>query len=1243
MKTLKRILCMILCLVMVVGLLPAIASAATTKVNKITFKMDEPALGKKPASTITVSSSSSFELDSIQWYGDMDANGCFKANTVYAAKIVLKIKDEYTDRVFTSIQEKNLMINGTSYRDYQTDEEISDDGRTMTISYLLPHTFTASGSKTKLGYINVVDTILKVPKAGDTPATVSQVEPDAGNLYVEDVKWTGTLDAAGRFVEGNQYKAEFVLGIKPGSNKVFTTTSWLYKSKMTVNGNNSEETMAHYDRQRATVVYTFTAMPAAEKVTETNNVKLTITPPAVGQLPQYNAKVTAGWKSYVSHSEWIGNFDEYGRFQAGERYIFNVTTKVDPTIGDFFYKSTGYHLINNEYARCGEISDGGKTMTLSYIFPTLTGTAAAAPTATPVSGFQPGDYGTMHVSGSAVAWLYEDATRDSEMVATRSGKDLLVVSAFVKDNWCAVLDNGKLLFVEHSDGGTFLDYVKYGNGPVEPYRDPWQTAAALTSGQPITELRDLSVSAHLGENPRVSDEYKGDDHMYYLSDISWNCDGPLQPYIWAEVVITCKAKEGYYFAHDVKFNPYSYSINVPQELRYVDDKTVELTFYKWIDGRSVDQGITDAMKLYTELHPVDDPFVYPTFGTAELYAPIDDTYQIAASWRIYDYPTSRSLYLKGDETGVISILDWDLTDEIPELAGDWCRISFARTTGFVPKSILTNVQLKDFWEGAPAQFHNSPFKFAGGSGTEADPYLIATAEQLDAVRKDLDAYYKLIADIDLSDWGNWVPIGGTPAFGAGTDKFNTAQFGGNAFIGGFDGNGHVISGMTIQVNRETPYMQGESNSHFYGLFGMTGQATIKNLGLVNYNIDLNYNAVKKDFWIWIGAFSGWVTGGSMTDCYAAGGNISVNIQTASGSDPVINMEIGGLTGEVALAKVERCYNTSDVTVKCNHPSYMAGGGICGTLCKAWLVECFNTGDITLPLGDATSSWTESFVGGITAEVVRNGIENTMGKPKEQACYIWNCYNTGHLTANTVAGIYVYNNNSAGYVENCYNIGELTCNPVNDGLPRKAQILSSWASCMNSTYVKNCYSDGNSVSGAAWQKSAKLGRMVLKCNPEDSLKIPELKPANLAYASTQKVDIDGKSVELQAYALKDAKGNMTNYVKLRDIALLLGETKARFEVTWDGAINIVTGKGYTANGSEMKTPFSGNREYFANTSALKINGKAADMEAFVLKDANGGGYTYYKLRDLGKMLGFNVSWSSARGIYIESDKPYSDAN
>ena len=143
----------------------------------------------------------------------------------------------------------------------------------------------------------------------------------------------------------------------------------------------------------------------------------------------------------------------------------------------------------------------------------------------------------------------------------------------------------------------------------------------------------------------------------------------------------------------------------------------------------------------------------------------------------------------------------------------------------------------------------------------------------------------------------------------------------------------------------------------------------------------------------------------------------------------------------------------------------------------------------------------------------------------------------------------------------------------------------------------------------------------------------------AYQRTMAVDLDGRKIALPAYALKDANGYETNYVKLRDLASVLNGTAAQFNVGWNGAVNIQARTSYVADGSEMTTPFSGNRAYRANTAATNINGVAANLNGIVLTDDAGGGYVYYQLRDLGQALGFNVGWSEARGIYIESSRPY----
>lgn len=150
-------------------------------------------------------------------------------------------------------------------------------------------------------------------------------------------------------------------------------------------------------------------------------------------------------------------------------------------------------------------------------------------------------------------------------------------------------------------------------------------------------------------------------------------------------------------------------------------------------------------------------------------------------------------------------------------------------------------------------------------------------------------------------------------------------------------------------------------------------------------------------------------------------------------------------------------------------------------------------------------------------------------------------------------------------------------------------------------------------------------------------------AAVAYPSTQTVELDGKKVSFQMYALRDAKGNPTNYVKVRDLALALNDSKAQFSVDWNQtakAVELTAKAPYIPNGSENSTPFSGERAYKAPQNPTYVNGAASDLAAIYLTSDTGGGFTYYRLRDLGKALGFNVGWSAERGVFIETGKPYS---
>ena len=144
-------------------------------------------------------------------------------------------------------------------------------------------------------------------------------------------------------------------------------------------------------------------------------------------------------------------------------------------------------------------------------------------------------------------------------------------------------------------------------------------------------------------------------------------------------------------------------------------------------------------------------------------------------------------------------------------------------------------------------------------------------------------------------------------------------------------------------------------------------------------------------------------------------------------------------------------------------------------------------------------------------------------------------------------------------------------------------------------------------------------------------------SGMAYASTQKVDVDGRQVTFQMYALRDSSGNDTNYVKLRDVAFALTGTDARFNVEWSAqrGIYVTPGLAYIMVGGEMDTPFSGDRPYTRMNDTTDIDGEAVALQAFTLTDDAGNGYTYYKLRDLGQALGFHVGWSAEKGVYIET--------
>ncbi len=161
--------------------------------------------------------------------------------------------------------------------------------------------------------------------------------------------------------------------------------------------------------------------------------------------------------------------------------------------------------------------------------------------------------------------------------------------------------------------------------------------------------------------------------------------------------------------------------------------------------------------------------------------------------------------------------------------------------------------------------------FAGGSGTSADPYLISTCAQLQAMETDLDADYKLTTDIDCAgfdagDGKGFRPIG----------DFDWMQ----RFFGSLDGDGHVVSNLSMQRPTEDQV----------ALIGVLEGGTVSRIGLENVDIDGDEKSA---------GLVGFLSGGVIEESYVTG---------------VVEGEwsVGGLVGYAFFATITDSYSAADV-------------------------------------------------------------------------------------------------------------------------------------------------------------------------------------------------------------------------------------------------------------------------------------------------------------------------------------------
>ena len=147
--------------------------------------------------------------------------------------------------------------------------------------------------------------------------------------------------------------------------------------------------------------------------------------------------------------------------------------------------------------------------------------------------------------------------------------------------------------------------------------------------------------------------------------------------------------------------------------------------------------------------------------------------------------------------------------------------------------------------------------------------------------------------------------------------------------------------------------------------------------------------------------------------------------------------------------------------------------------------------------------------------------------------------------------------------------------------------------------------------------------------------PQQPAGTTASPTNDKLEVNGAAANPTVYKIGDS-----NYFKIRDVAALLNSTEKQFAVGYDGSKNAVTattGQGYDKQSGDLAGAATGGSQTAdPSNDAIYVNGEKITAEVYKINGSN-----YFKLRDLGKALNFYVGWSADRGMYIETNKPYSE--
>ncbi|ASB49769.1 InlB B-repeat-containing protein [Alkalitalea saponilacus] len=386
--------------------------------------------------------------------------------------------------------------------------------------------------------------------------------------------------------------------------------------------------------------------------------------------------------------------------------------------------------------------------------------------------------------------------------------------------------------------------------------------------------------------------------------------------------------------------------------------------------------------------------------------------------------------------------------------------------------------------------------FDVGFGSEENPWLIETAEQLENVgrftgKEHVDKHFSQVSDIDLgvipwNEGAGWKPIGG-PLYA-------------DAFSGAFDGNDHSI--INLYINRP--------DENIIGLFGMLAYCEIKNVHLKDVDVTGNNSvgglvgsnrSVNSHLFIENSSVTGMVQGNGRVGGLV-GESLHLSVISDCMADVMVSGEawMGGFVGYASnFTRISRSASYGDVIGSSSNL-----GGFVGTALDRTIIEdCYSKGSVT------GNSYCGGFAGHLSAGLGR-------------LVQIINCYSTGDVSGESWLGGFAGNlEGNVALTNSFYNIDKVKINDENQ-VTRGGIYNDQFEDWMDNEKVLDItrFSESLVPVGEYYEIATVQGMKDLlgfsgdenlKFRLSDNIDLSELPGYNISYSNLSEFDGDGHTL------------------------------------------------------------------------------------------------------------------------------------